>query len=147
MDPAILGPGEGESLTVGPTVTVLKATGETTGGAYVLGEAALAPGFAGPPPHLHREHHDAFYVLEGTLTVRVGDELRDEGPGSFVCIPPGIVHTFSNRSDRPVRFLNVSSPAGMEDYLRELSSTLADGAPDPQRMAEVMVKYDVVLAD
>lgn len=147
MDAAILGPGEGEPLAVGATVTVLKATGATTGGGFVLGEATVGPGFAGPPPHLHREHHDAFYVLEGTLTVQVGDELRDEGPGAFVCIPPGVVHTFSNRSDRPVRFLNVGSPAGMEDYLRELSAAFADGAPDPQRMAEVMVKYDVVLAD
>jgi len=147
MGATILGPGEGESLTVGATVTVLKATGGTTGGGYALGEATLAPGFAGPPAHLHREHHDAFYVLEGTLTLRVGDELREEGPGAFVCIPPGVVHTFSNGSDHPVRFLNVSSPAGMEDYLRELSKTIADGAPDPQRMADVMVKYDVVLVD
>jgi hypothetical protein len=86
-------------------------------------------------------------VLEGTLTVQVGDEIREEGPGAFVCIPPGIVHTFSNRSDRPVRFLNVSAPGGMDDYLRELSAAVGDGPPDPRRMAEVMVRYDVVLAD
>jgi quercetin dioxygenase-like cupin family protein len=143
MRASILGPGEGESVSVGPTVTVLKATGE----AFVLAESTVAPGFPGPPAHLHREHHDAFYVLEGTLTVQVGDEVRKEGPGAFVCIPPGIVHTFSNRSDRPVRFLNVSAPGGMDDYLRELSAAVGDGPPDPRRMAEVMVRYDVVLAD
>jgi quercetin dioxygenase-like cupin family protein len=147
MDASILGPGEGERIPVGPGVAILKATSETTGGAYALGETIVPPGFPGPPPHFHREHHYAFYVLEGRLTVLVGDEVREEGAGAFVCIPPGVVHTFSNKSAAPVRFLNVSTPGGMEDYLRELAAAIGDGAPDPKRMAEVMVKYDIVLAD
>jgi mannose-6-phosphate isomerase-like protein (cupin superfamily) len=37
-----------------------------------------------------------FYVLEGTLTMRLGDETTELPAGSFVCVPPGVVHTFSN---------------------------------------------------
>jgi hypothetical protein len=47
--------------------------------------------------------------IEGTLTMRLGDEEREIGPGTFVCVPPGVVHTFSNPSDAPVRFLNFNS--------------------------------------
>jgi mannose-6-phosphate isomerase-like protein (cupin superfamily) len=60
-------------------------------------------GFPGPPPHRHRALHDMFSVLDGTLTVRLGDETHELGPGACVCAPPGVVHTFSDPSDRPAR--------------------------------------------
>lgn len=60
------------------------------------------------------------YVLEGGLTLRVGDETIIAGPGTFVCVPAGKVHTFSNQSDAPVRFLNFNTPGGWERYMRAL---------------------------
>ena len=59
-----------------------------------------------------------FYVLEGTLTLRLGDREIEAGPGSFACVPPGVVHTFRNDSDDPVRMLNFNTPAGWENYTR-----------------------------
>src|SRR3954471_12546749 len=87
MDPVLFGPGGGEHHDAGPVQIFIKATGEQTGGSFFLSESTLAPGFAGPPPHRHRELHDMFYVLEGTLTLRLGDRKGAVGPGSFVSRP------------------------------------------------------------
>jgi quercetin dioxygenase-like cupin family protein len=110
MNPVLYGPGEGEHHDAGAAQIVIKAAGEHTGGAFFLTESTLAPGFAGPPPHRHRQLHDMFYVLEGTLTLRLGDRTVEAGPGSFACVPPGVVHTFRNDSDGPVRLLNFNTP-------------------------------------
>ena len=91
MDPVLYGPGEGENHDAGPAQIVIKAAGEHTGDSFFLAESTLAPGFAGPPPHRHRELHDMFYVLDGTLTLRLGDRTIEAGPGSFACVPPGVL--------------------------------------------------------
>jgi hypothetical protein len=53
------------------------------------------------------------------------------------------VHTFTNRSDAPVRFLNLSTPGGFEGYMRELGAAFSDGpAPSPAQMAEIASRYD-----
>ena len=83
-----------------------------------------------------------FYVLEGTLTMQLDDETLDLGPGSFACVPPGTVHTFSNRSDQPVRFLNFNTPAGWEDYMRDLAAALAAGNPTSEEIGRVASRYD-----
>lgn len=57
-------------------------------------------------------------ALEGALTMQPDNELVDLGPGPFACVPPGTVHTFRNRSDQPVRFLNFNTPGGWERYMR-----------------------------
>jgi len=105
-------PGQGERDSVGDSEIVIKATAEETAGTPFLSESTIAPGFPGPPLHRHERLVDLFYVLEGILTVRFGDETHQLGPGSFVCVPPGVVHTFSNQGDSPVRFLNFNTRAG-----------------------------------
>src|SRR5437764_1419761 len=92
----VIRPGEGEVLAMGPSSIALKATGASTGGTMFLSDTTVAPGFPGPPPHVHDRLHDMFFVLEGTLKMRLGDEVLDAGAGTFVCVPPGVVHTFSN---------------------------------------------------
>ena len=140
----VLGPGEGTAYKVGTAVSLFKATREATAGFFSLAEATIQPGTSGPPPHSHRELLDSFYVLEGTLTVRVDDREVEASPGSYACVPPGIVHTFSNRNADPVRFLNLNTPGGWEDYIRDLAaSTPADGPPDPRLMGEILARYDL----
>jgi hypothetical protein len=60
----------------------LKATGETAGGSLVLLENLTAPG-GGPPPHVHTREDDFWHVLDGTLDIRIGDEMHAVGPGGF----------------------------------------------------------------
>jgi quercetin dioxygenase-like cupin family protein len=137
--------GEGETIGGATTVTI-KATGQETNGSFYLGETLIEPGFPGPPPHRHKRLHDMFYVLDGTLTMRVDDEMLDLEPGSFVCVPPGVVHTFSNASDAPVRFLNFNTPAGWENYMRDLAATLARGTPTQEEIGQIASRYDFEVA-
>jgi quercetin dioxygenase-like cupin family protein len=67
-------------------------------------------------PHVHPDEDDAFYVLEGELTFRLGDDGEEvvAGPGTFVLVPPGLRHGFVNRSESPVRMLNLHAPAGFD---------------------------------
>ena len=79
----VLGPGEGTTYAVGTATSVFKATREATAGVFSLAESTIQPGTSGPPPHSHRELLDSFYVLEGTLTVQVGDD-EVEAPAGHV---------------------------------------------------------------
>jgi quercetin dioxygenase-like cupin family protein len=140
----ILGPGEGTTYQVGTATSLFKATREATGGFFSLAEVTIQPGTSGPPPHSHRELLDSFYVLEGTLRVRVGADETDAPAGTYACIPPGIVHTFANESAEPVRFLNLNTPGGWEDYISDLAAaTPADGPPDPRLMGEILARHDL----
>lgn len=144
MSGVLHGPGEGEILQVGPNRLVIKATREDTGGGFFLSETTLAPGVRGPPPHVHETLHDMFYVLEGTLTVRLGDDETEAPSGSFVCAPPGTVHTFRNASEEPVRFLNFNVPGGFEDYMRELAAASASGTPPtPAEIGRIASRHDI----
>jgi mannose-6-phosphate isomerase-like protein (cupin superfamily) len=141
MEATVHPPGEGERIG-GPSTVTIKATGDETNGSFYLGEVVVEPGFAGPPPHVHERVHDMFYVLEGTLMMRLGDETTELPPGGFVCVPPGVVHTFSNPGQGPVRFLNFNTPAGWENYMRNLDAALAKGTPTQEEIGEIASRYD-----
>ncbi len=89
-----VGPADGKALPnpIGGRM-VTKVRGEDTGSAYSIHDNTIPPGSPGPRPHLHRCHVEAFYVLEGELTVRVGTRKITAPAGSFVkgaarCRPP-----------------------------------------------------------
>lgn len=80
-----------------------------------------AAGERGAEPHIHLHHVDAFYVLAGEMTLRVGPGLEQltAGAGTLVLVPPGLVHGFDNDSDGEMRFLNFHAPGcGFVEYLR-----------------------------
>jgi mannose-6-phosphate isomerase-like protein (cupin superfamily) len=97
------------------------------------------PGEQGPDPHIHREHVDAFYVVEGELEFGVGPAIeRVHAPaGTFVLVPPGVLHTFANRSDATVRWLNLHAPStgfiasmrGEQDGFDSFDAGEGDGLP------------------
>ena len=149
MEPVVHPPGAGETHATGISQVVIKANSDDTGGKLFLAETTIAPGFLGPPPHYHETLHDMFYVLDGTLTMRLGDEELLAEAGTFVCVPPGTVHAFSNPGDAPVRFLNFSSPGGFERYMRDLAAAAAErpGEPlTPERIGAVASNYDIKVA-
>jgi quercetin dioxygenase-like cupin family protein len=143
MDALVLGPGDGERHQVGGSSITIKAGGEHTAGTMFVSESVIEVGFAGPPPHTHRRLHDMFYVLDGVLSVQLGTETMQAGPGTFVCVPPGVIHTFSNRSDTAVRFLNLNTPAGWENYMRDLARELPrDRPPTSEEIGRIASRYD-----
>ena len=115
-----VGPGDGKDLTnpIGGRM-VAKVRDEDTAGAYSIHDNTIPPGSPGPRPHIHRHHEEAFYVLEGELTVRVGPRTITAPAGSFVVVPRGIVHQPSNPGAQPTRFLLIFSPAGMDHFFEE----------------------------
>ena len=103
----------------------------------------VPPGFPGPARHRHGTMTDIFFVLEGELAFDLDGERRILGPGSFVLVPPGVVHTFANPGPVPARFLNIYQPAGNEQYLKEAVKRMVEGHPwSPAEMAEVASRYD-----
>jgi mannose-6-phosphate isomerase-like protein (cupin superfamily) len=86
---------------------------------------------------------DAFFVLEGTLTLDLSNETIEAPSGSFVLVPPGNPHTFSNPRDEPVRFLNLTSPPGFEQYFRDLAEAISGDHIDPAVVAQIAQKYDI----
>lgn len=140
MGAHISGPGEGDRLQLGATVGVIKAGEGETGGHFALTETEYAPGFQGPPPHIHRRMYDCFYIVGGALRFLVDGDPVDAGAGTLVVVPPGTVHSFANPHDEPARVLNLFAPGGFEAYLRELA--VIGGPPTPETMAELASRYD-----
>jgi mannose-6-phosphate isomerase-like protein (cupin superfamily) len=126
----------------GSSAVIIKASGDDTAGSFFLSETTIEPGFPGPPPHRHERLHDMFYVLEGVLTMRLGEEAHEIGPGTFVCVPPGVTHSFRNTSDAPVRFLNFNTPAGWENYMRDLGRAAEAGPLTPDVIGRIASRYD-----
>jgi oxalate decarboxylase/phosphoglucose isomerase-like protein (cupin superfamily) len=97
----------------------------------------------GPPWHAHGYTTDTFYVLEGTLHMTVGDSESDAPAGSYILVPPGVMHLFANTSDDPVRFLNINAPGGWEKYLRDLADAMRSGTmPGTPDFAQIVTNYD-----
>jgi len=139
----IHGPGEGERHSAGgDSAIVIKATGSKTAGSFFLSEATIEPGFPGPPAHRHERLHDMFYVLDGVLTMRVGDQMHELEAGTFVCVPPGVTHTFSNTGEHPVRFLNFNTPAGWEHYMKDLGQAAQAGPLTAEAIGRIASRYD-----
>ena len=115
-----VGPEEGKAIPnpIGGGMVVKVRDGDT-GGAYSIHDNVIPAGSPGPLPHLHRDHEETFYVLEGELTVRVGERKITAPAGSFVVIPRGVVHQPSNPGTEPTRVLLIFSPAGMDRFFEE----------------------------
>jgi mannose-6-phosphate isomerase-like protein (cupin superfamily) len=96
------------------------AGAECGDGAWSLTEHLLPPRTTGTLPHRHLRTTECFYVLEGTLSITVGSENVLAGSGSCTIVPAGVTHSFRNRCDQPVRFLEIASPCGREQFLHEL---------------------------
>ena len=125
------------------------AGGERTGGLVTLGDARMPPRTPGPGRHSHSREDEAIYVTSGVLTVEVGDQRHQVGPGSLIWLPRGIPHTFANLSDEPVWAVGVITPSGLEKMFAEIAAHVAalTGPPDPQAITAINTKYGVCAVD
>ena len=81
---------------------------------FNLAIITIQPRRHGPPAHVHQAEDDAFYMLDGELVFAADGAEVVAGPGTFVLVPPGVEHTFENRTDEVARFVNVHAPAGFD---------------------------------
>ena len=125
----------------------LLADSEATNGGFLFGEARMDPGAPSPPLHIHAKEYESFYVVEGELTVEVGDERLELTDGDYIVLPPGIPHRFGNLSDAPVRVIGAMAPTGIEKMFVEEERYFAslDGPPYAADIAKITEPYGVTM--
>lgn len=129
--PVVLGPGEGRTYPMGRVTAVFKADQDETAHGYSISEWWLEPHTKGPGTHHHPED-DVFYVLAGTMSLRINDDWTDAPAGSFVLVPGGTPHDFENRSDERAGMLNVSAPGTFEEHMPGIAQWFTErDADDP----------------
>jgi mannose-6-phosphate isomerase-like protein (cupin superfamily) len=114
--------GEGKLLRPPMGDQLVKLSARDTDGALEVIEIEVRPGL-GPPLHVHPSFDESFYVLEGALTMRIGERVFDLPAGGSATVPAGTVHTWTNRGAKPMRFLQITTPGGsMEDMLEAFAA-------------------------
>jgi quercetin dioxygenase-like cupin family protein len=117
--------------------------GEDTNGAMTVFEFIVQPKARVPAPHFHVAVDELLYVLEGTVTQTVGENVLELRPGDKCFIPRGTVHGFTNEHAIPFKVFCVLSPASIGPaYFREIGEVVnAGGPPDMQRVLAVMRRH------
>ena len=98
---------------------LFKALAEQDDGDFSLMERTLPPGGRRPPPHRHTNCSEAYFVLDGLVSVTVEDEELTVGRESSVLVPRGTAHTFGNSTQSEARLLVIHAPA-MDGYFADL---------------------------
>lgn len=127
MRAVVVAPGEGRFIAVGSTgggVTV-KASEIETGGLCTVWEGRVEPGTVGAAPHYHRGRDEFFYVLQGEVVLRIGEERHTARAGTFAFVPRETIHGFHNASNESATLLVVHHPAGFDRYLEEAQQLAA----------------------
>jgi uncharacterized RmlC-like cupin family protein len=119
------------------------AGGDRTGGLVAFGQARMPANAPGPGRHVHSREDEAIFVISGVLTLQVGDQRIEAGPGTLQWLPRRVPHAFANLSDEPIWAVGVIVPAGMEKLFAEQAEYFASlrGQPaDPQVLLELSRK-------
>jgi len=83
-----------------------------SGGALGMSLVTQPPGIA-TPLHRHTHEAEAFFLLDGSMTYRAGDETFHLSTGDFIWLPAGLPHAFRVTGSTPVRFLGLTTPGGL----------------------------------
>ena len=126
--PIILAPGDGRAYPMGRISALFKADGAETSSRYSISEWWLEPHTRGPGAHSHPED-DVFYVIEGTMSILVGESWTDAPRGSFVLVPGGVTHDFENRSAARAGVLNFSAPGEFEPHMPGIAQWFSENPP------------------
>jgi mannose-6-phosphate isomerase-like protein (cupin superfamily) len=145
--PVICPPEGGEVLKIGPARNYVKITGAEADGRLDVAEISLAPGYAGPPPHVHTRVDHVFYILEGTLRVRLGQSDHLLTTGSCTFIPAGTPHTYATTEAASARFLTVNTPEPLDGYISELAAAFSAGTiANPEVVRQIQAHHDILPA-
>lgn len=137
----IIKPNERRVIETSGDICSFMIIGENSDKAYALMESIISPG-GGPPPHIQHRNEEGFYVLEGELVFKVDGKELVAVEGDFVNIPKGVVHGFTNKTNKKARILVVMSPSVEEYYLLEVGHPINDiHAPLPPTTPEDVQKY------
>jgi quercetin dioxygenase-like cupin family protein len=120
--------GNGASRWFNGDLYEIKLSIEESGGNLGLVLASVPPG-GGPPPHVHKQSDEAFYVLDGELDFLDGDRTFSAETGDTVFLARNTVHRFYNSGIRPAKMLFIYTPGGVEKLFVEAGEKPTPGVP------------------
>lgn len=119
----------------------LRAAAAETGGSMGIVEQALPRGFASPY-HVHHAEDELWYVLEGDVRFVSGSTSLAIGKGGLAFLPRDVPHGFEVVGEAEARMLCVTTPAGFEGFVEELSEPAPPaGPPDMARLIEAAQRH------
>lgn len=140
-EPVLLSAGKGDSVSLRGTEVTFKVKSDQAERASCT-EWLAAPGFD-TGLHVHEQLEETWYVLNGELEFRVGEQTFKAASGACVFVPPRVAHAFANRNQSPATFLLMMSPPTHDRYFVELAEILGrSGPPDSQAIAALRARYD-----
>jgi mannose-6-phosphate isomerase-like protein (cupin superfamily) len=140
LQPVIMRPGDAEAIRPFGIDMKVMLGAEHTGGTFSAIVAEVKPG-EGPPPHLHRDREEYFFVLEGTYSLGVNGKESSIGPGTLVFVPRGTVHTFKNTSSSMGKLLEWTIPGDNGDYFRAMHKMETESGFNPETFAEINERF------
>jgi mannose-6-phosphate isomerase-like protein (cupin superfamily) len=139
--PRIVGPGDAQEGFLGSIGVRFMIDGAEAGERFSLVEHPMSPRALAAPLHLHTREDEYSFVLEGRMGALLGDDVVEAGPGDLVHKPRNQWHTFWNAGDEPCRILEIISPAGFEQFFRELSAMGGAMSADPGEFERLRGRY------
>jgi mannose-6-phosphate isomerase-like protein (cupin superfamily) len=127
-NPIVIAPGTSDWFDFGGLGVEWKLSGDLSHGNFAVVHHPIAPRALAAPLHLHHHEDEFSYVLSGTLGALLGDEVVMAEPGTWVRKPRRQWHTFWNAGDTRCEIIEVISPAGFENYFREVAAAWGDMA-------------------
>jgi mannose-6-phosphate isomerase-like protein (cupin superfamily) len=115
--------------------------GAAFGGGFSLIEHPMAPRALAAPLHRHSREDEYNFVLEGQMGALLGEKVMIGKPGALIFKPRNQWHTFWNAGDQPARILEIISPAGFEEFFRELSNAGGVTNATPQILMSLGERY------
>jgi quercetin dioxygenase-like cupin family protein len=132
---------EAGAIAIGALRIRYLVDGTVTGAGAGMFELTIPPGAKSPPAHSH-DNEEFLYCIEGQMRCFAGDVVRVLAPGDSNYTPPGVVHSFDNPGDETARILVVNKPDIGAQYFRDVAAAVSGpGAPDPAKIAGVMLRY------
>ncbi len=147
-DAKLLLPDGSKRLPLGPGVDMFfKISGDEVEGLFDYFEIRVGY-LGGPPLHRHPAQHETFHILEGELTVKVGDELVEAKTGDYLFVPKGTIHGYVNlKEGTTARAVCNVAPGGLDKFMEEFSHYMITAKPpDQAKINEIAAKYGQLFA-
>ena len=140
---------EGPAFWFLDSLCVVKATTESTGGAFSMVHHTAPPGHA-TPYHLHHVEDEAFYILDGQFTFICDGKKTVVGPGGYMFLPRGIPHGIRVSGSTPSTMLILATPGtGFVGMMQEMAEPAMERvipshkAPDFEKLTKLCAKYQI----
>jgi len=137
----VVGPQDGLAGSLGSIGVRFMLDGAEAGGRFALVEHPMPPRTLAAPMHRHSWEDEYSFVIEGRVGALLGDELVFGTEGDLIFKPRNQWHTFWNAGDEPARILEVISPAGFEEFFRELLAMGGISKLEPQAFESLCERY------